>query len=217
MDLPSLCSQHNITPRRLIEVGAAHPNSQRLTHFIKGGFDVVLIEANPRLFYCLTKGSDYADDFETTWPNIKPPPYGEPGLGAYTNCVIHNVAIVDKDRIGTVIIYDRKASSCVAGITSPAKANDGFVEGDGTPGYEVRATTIDEFDNGQVDILLADVEGCEWYCIKNLISRPKIIVLETHGKGYTNPHLSEINEWMAANSYEVVGSDDTDTTYVKSA
>ncbi len=79
----------------------------------------------------------------------------------------------------------------------------------------MRGATIDEFDNGQVDVLLSDTEGCEYFCIKNLVSRPKVIVLEIWGNRYVNPYIDEIGVWMGANGYRFAGRDETDALFIK--
>ena len=66
-----------------------------------------------------------------------------------------------------------------------------------------------------IDILCVDTEGAEWFVLKNLISRPKIITLETHGIRYTNPYLSEIMQWMKDNNYLPIGRDSSDTIFKK--
>jgi hypothetical protein len=47
-------------------------------------------------------------------------------------------------------------------------------------------------------LLSVDTEGCEWYALKNLKSRPKVISLETHGKYYTNAYIKEILNGLSA-------------------
>lgn len=216
-NIAEICFSLGLVPRRVIEVGAAHPNTQRCSTFIQNGTKVTLIEANPRLHYCLTKGFDYADDFKTTWPNVPPPPYQHKGFDEHANVLVVNAAIVDTAQAGqTVHIYERDSSSFVGGVASPAKTNDGYVENAADRRYDVLGRSIAEFDNGQVDVLLADVEGCEWFCIKNLISRPKVIVLETHGQSYRNPRIMEIAAWMDQNGYTIQGQDQTDTLFIRS-
>jgi len=37
--------------------------------------------------------------------------------------------------------------------------------------------------------------------LKHLVSRPKVISIETHGKYYLNPFLTEITQWMEREGY----------------
>jgi hypothetical protein len=63
----------------------------------------------------------------------------------------------------------------------------------------VEGITLDSIDPADIDILLVHVEGAEYYVIKHLLSRPKIIVLETHYRNFVNPYMREIDHWMAGN------------------
>ena len=74
---------------------------------------------------------------------------------------------------------------------------------------------FDEIDDGTIDLLSVDVEGSEWYVIKNLVSRPAVISVETHGALYSNPNLEKITGWMKNNDYIIWYKDRSDTVYVK--
>lgn len=206
-----ICSAVHLKPRTLVECGPGHPRNVRLHPYIEQGDRVVLVEANPRLYYCLTKGFEEGD-FRDIWPHIPPPPHTFPGLKSYPNLTIHNAAIAAAP--GKVKLYERNASSFVAGIRSPAKVNDGYEENE-NDAYEVDAVTIEQLDDGEIDVLLADVEGSEWFCIKGLKSRPKMIILELFGWQYVNPYLEEIKGWMSENGYIFAGRDDTDVLFVR--
>lgn len=210
-----ICQFLRITPRTLVEVGAAHPKTYRLEEFVKNGDKVILVEANPRLHYCLSEGWN-ENDFKETWtpknPKAPEPPYQNPGLKQYKNVTILNAAITDKNE--SVKIYERNASSFVGGVNSPAKVNDRYEEND-EDSYTVPGMTINRIDDGTIDVLLSDTEGCEWFCIKNLISRPKLIVLELRGQGYVNPYFNQIMDWMLVNRYGLIGYDYTDFAFVK--
>ncbi|HET9135715.1 MAG TPA: hypothetical protein VFO76_03690, partial [Candidatus Kapabacteria bacterium] len=60
-------------------------------------------------------------------------------------------------------------------------------------------------------------EGCEWYVIETMNSRPDIISLETHGKQYKNPFTKEISDWMNHNKYKIWYRDKSDTVYIKTS
>ena len=55
-------------------------------------------------------------------------------------------------------------------------------------------------DPGTIDMLDLDVEGCEWYILQAMISRPKIICTET-GVGRNHPFMEEIDAWALENRY----------------
>ena len=42
-----------------------------------------------------------------------------------------------------------------------------------------------------------------------------MLSLETHGKRYVNPYMSEITDWLARNGYEPWFVDKSDTVYVR--
>ena len=210
--IPELCARIGLTnPRTLVEVGAAHPATYRLGHYVhEGRSKVILIEASPRLHYCLTKGYNLGD-FQKEWPNPPAAPYTFAPVAGPKVQIIHAAVA---DQAGTIKVYECNASTFVGGVNSPARQNDGYIE-QAKDVYEVPSIQISSIDDGEIDVLLADVEGCEWFCIKTLVSRPKLIVLELQGQRYINPHLSEIVDWMTANRYGVIEQDATDVAFVK--
>lgn len=210
--IQDIVSSLGFTPRTLIEVGAACGESYRLDHYVKGGFKVVLVEANPRLYHCLAKGYPQGA-FRQTWPQTTPPPYLYPAVTGSNLQIVH-AAVADHN--GTIKLYERDASTFVGGVNSPARQNDGYSERE-KDAYEVPAVTIDRLDDGQVDVLLADCEGSEWFCLKGLISRPRLIVLELKGGGYRNPFRAEIDAWMTENGYRQVEDDQTDVAFTRAA
>lgn len=216
-NIKEICNQIGLTnPRTLIEFGAAHPFSQRLGDFIDAGFKCILVEANPRLHYCLSKGWDQGD-FQLTWPVIPPAPHSHPGLTG-KNLQIINAAIAEKNE--TLTFFEYNASSFVKGITSPAIVNNGFDENAPHFSYEVPGMTIDKFDDDEIDVLLADVEGSEWWCLNGLKSRPKLIVLELWGQTgpgetFQNANIDKIASWMRENGYGFAGRDATDGVFVR--
>lgn len=212
-DIKPICDQLGLKPRTCIEVGAAHPYTYRLAPFLETS-KVVLVEANPRLHYCLSVGWDEGD-FQKTWPTVSALPHEHPPVAGRRLDVVH-AAIVDvKPADGVVRFYEVNASSYVAGVSSPARQNDGFQETSDKRSYEVPALTIDELDDGEVDLLLSDTEGSEWFCVKYLKSRPRLIVLELWGNRYVNPFIKEIADWMSSNGYAFVGRDETDGVFVR--
>lgn len=226
-NLYQLAAQIGLKPRTVMEVGAAHPDTAQLREFALAGVKTVLIEANPRLYHCLVNGFDRGN-FEDSWPNPPQGPYAYPGFGALANVTVHHAAVVEHS--GPVQMFECNASSFVAGTQSPIKVNNGFVETESTDEIKriikgfpyagsatttVRGATIDEFDDGQVDILAVDIEGCEYYALDRLVSRPKLICLETHGGQYVNPLIDKIVAWMQANGYGVAGQTESDTLFAR--
>lgn len=111
----------------------------------------------------------------------------------------------------TLEMYDLERVSYVKGVNAPAiGAYSGATE-TGEPvtlSYDpkdldlvkVEAKTFDQFDNGEIDILDLDVEGAEWYVLEKMISRPKIVIVET-GANRDHPFISEIDNWASNNGY----------------
>ncbi len=82
--------------------------------------------------------------------------------------------------------------------------------------FYAEAKLFSQIDDGTLDILSVDSEGAEWYVIEKMVSRPKIISVETHGRRYKNPFAKEINAWMHTNNYKVWYKDKSDTIYINS-
>jgi FkbM family methyltransferase len=210
-NLYKICQQNNFTPSLCVEVGSAHPRTTQLKEFIENKIECWLIEANPRLFYCLSKGFDEGD-FQSTWPQVSNYPHQFPGFENLSNVKLFNYAIFNKNK--NIKFFERNASSFCENIDSPAKICDSYREND-ADSYIVEAITMDKIDTGSIDLLAIDVEGCEWFVLERLISRPKILCIETHGPNYQNKFLPEINQWAYKNLYTVVGRSESDTLFVK--
>lgn len=201
-------------PRRVCEVGAAHPFSAQVREFIHAGIPTILFEANPRLYFCLKEGWNMGD-FKETWPNLPPRPFEHEGFGHMPHVQIHNVAIYDHK--GEIDFFEANASSFVGAVNSPAVINDKFdTKNNDKFKMTVPCDTIDKYDTGDIDVLAVDAEGCEWFALKYLKSRPILICLETHGNNYVNPYMKEISDWMKANNYKAIHQNESDTLYLKS-
>ena len=124
--------------------------------------------------------------------------------GHLENVTIYQAALADYD--GAVDINFAGGSSYVDGITSPCEMNDNKSAVIGK--FEAKCGKFSVIDDGTVDVLIADVEGSEWFVLKHMHSRPCIIQLETHSldpsspeQEYINPYIDEIDEWMRTNQY----------------
>ncbi len=98
---------------------------------------------------------------------------------------------------------------------SPALINDSYQQ-DSSKNVEVECRLFSEIDEGNIDLLSIDTEGCEWYVLETMISRPKVISIETHGKFYINPFMDKIANWALVNGYKIWFKDKSDTVYYKS-
>jgi FkbM family methyltransferase len=158
--------------------------------FIKDKIKTTLVEPDPKNIAAI---NSYFKDY----PNIQLFPY----------------AIFDYD--GTLELVQRASSTFVSTLNaSPALVNDRY-KLDEKDKFTVECRRFDSIDDGSIDLLSIDTEGCEWYVIKNMRSRPAVISLETHGKGYTNPFSPEINSWFQNNNYTLWYKDGSDSVYFR--
>lgn len=181
-------------PKVICEVGVFNSNCIHSLGLMNSDTKMILVEPNPKCFSEIHK--KFSND------------------GRF---VLHQKAI--SDIVGKIKLYNRPekngedASGFIEGLAScPAIVNDGY-QIDESHALLVDTILMSDIDNGDIDVLCVDTEGAEWLVIKNLISRPKVITLETHGIRYTNPYITEINQWMIKNGYKPVGRDKSDTVF----
>jgi hypothetical protein len=125
--------------------------------------------------------------------------------------------IIISDEPGTEKIFDRGEGSWITKLPSSPDTQNNGVRINQKKCCEVNAMTLGQIDPGNIEIMLIDIEGAEWYALQTMKSRPKLIVLETHltFHRYKNPYMTQINDWMAKNCYEVIAIDESDTMYAK--
>ena len=108
----------------------------------------------------------------------------------------------------------RESSTFVSNwSSSPALVNDDC-DIQKTEQFTANAKLFNEIDDGTIELISIDTEGSEWFAIKNMISRPVVISLETHGGMYTNPYLEELEKWMQDNHYTLWYKDKSDSVFV---
>jgi hypothetical protein len=56
-------------------------------------------------------------------------------------------------------------------------------------------------DDGKIDVLNLDSEGCEWYVLKRMVSRPVLIQIELYKR---NKYYKQICEWLVGEGYRQV-------------
>lgn len=173
------------------EIGVFSPERSNVLDFItKERTRATLVEPDPERIVAIKK-------FFAAYPAIQLFPY----------------AIYDYT--GTLELAQRGESTFATALPfSPAVVNDSYqVRKEDT--FSVACKRFDEIDDGTIDLLHIDTEGCEWFVLKYLKSRPGIISLETHGKSYSNPFLPEISDWMAENNYKRWYISKSDSVYYK--
>jgi FkbM family methyltransferase len=175
----------------ICEVGVFLPEYSNLLDFIKKGIRTTLVEADPIV---ADKIRTYFRDYPVS---------------------VHAVAIFDHD--GTVELSRFDQSTFISSVKScPAIVNDKYHQ-DPMDLFTTQCRKFSSIDTGDIDLISIDIEGCEWYVIQSMISRPAVISVETHSKAYINPNIHLIEEWMKENSYVAWYKDLSDTVYVKSS
>ena len=183
------CSGLGLNVNHVAEVGVYLPPTSNILDWINKDVRTTLVEPNPSSIKAI---NEYFNN--------------------RTNITLHKVAVFEKN--GTITLYNRDASAFIAESgSSPAMVNDKYTPQEEDK-IEVECKKFDEIDDGTIDILSVDIEGAEWYVIQNLVSRPAVIAIETHGKFYVNPKIEEIENWMETNGYEAWFKDQSDTVYV---
>lgn len=184
------CKAKGFQPKHVCEVGVHLPPTSNIINFINEGIKTTLVEPDP-------KSIDAINTF----------------FAKNTNIVLHPVAIFDYN--GQLELAQRGPSTFVSTLTaSPSLVNDKYTIKEEDK-FTVKCVQFHEVDDGTIELLSVDTEGCEWYTLKDLVSRPSVISLETHGKYYTNAFITEILNWMRGNNYVVWYKDGSDTVFIK--
>lgn len=182
-------NERHLRFKHVCEVGVYLPETSNVINFIQTGSRATLVEADPVI---IKKIKEFFANYDVS---------------------VVNVAIWETN--GTVKLSKAAASTFVTDLeSSPAIINDSYEFSEENT-FEVRSQIFSEIDDGTIDLLSIDIEGSEWFVIKNLVSRPKVISVETHGKYYCNPHLKEILSWMERNNYKIWYKDSSDTVFVQ--
>lgn len=181
--------QRNISFNHVCEVGVYLPETSNILNFIQDGVKATLVEADP----------DTVKKIETYFAGFP----------------IKVVPVAVWDTSGVIKLSKAAASTFVSELkSSPAIVNDQYQVNKETT-FEVPCKMFSEIDDGTIDLLSVDIEGGEWYVIKHLVSRPKVLSIETHGKYYVNPFIAEIENWMRRENYLTWYKDASDTVYVR--
>jgi FkbM family methyltransferase len=184
-------SQKGFKPSHVAEVGVYLPETSNILDYIKQGIRTTLVEADPRYVAAIR------EYFGHRYP-----------------ITLHPVAVFDSE--GSLELINRAASTFASVLeSSPALVNDAYQKQDADK-FTVPAKRFDSLDDGTIDLLSIDIEGCEWYVLKYMKSRPAVISVETHGKRYINPFINEITDWMVQNGYELWYKDSSDSVYIRS-
>ena len=178
-----------LTFSHVCEVGVYIPETSNVREFIEAGVRATLVEADPEV----------AEKVRAAF-------------GA-NNVRIYPVAVWDTT--GTLKLSKAASSTFATELpNSPARENDRYHVSEATT-FEVPCVQFSEIDDGTIDLLSIDIEGGEWYVLKHLRSRPRVLSIETHGKYYTNPFLPEITAWLQSHDYTLWYKDGSDSVYIQ--
>ena len=188
--LYSKIKDKNLQLNYLCEVSVFKPEESNILGFIRDGVEALLVEADP----------NYAQNLRLFFSMNQ-------------NAKIIEAATFDYN--GTVDLYRRESSTFIGAVeSSPALVNDRYQLSDDDK-FTAKSIIFSEIDNGNIDLISIDIEGAEWFVLKYMKSRPKVISIETHGKYYINPNINKINQWMDDNSYTISYLEDSDTIFIR--
>jgi len=152
--LYKMIQKTDIDYQHVVEIGVYKPETANTLGFIKEGVFCTLFEADPGI----------AKEIEKMFCNKH-------------NVEVHSVALSSFK--GTIKLYNAGASSfCETINRSPAIAHDRKLK-ENLNYKEVQSEIFSTFDKGDIDILSIDIEGGEWDVINDMVSRPKVICIET--------------------------------------
>lgn len=181
-----------LKPKNIWEVGVGNPAASRAAKFIDLGVPLHLFEPLHLQYSRLVES-----------------------FGGRENVKIYQVAISDID--AEVNLVESNECSFIEGVKSPTVyMNERGQWGVPTTKSRVQAKPISFYDDGHIDILLIDTEGNEWKVLSTLISRPRLISVETHmhDSGYQTVNLDKIREWLKNNGYHLIAQDVSDEYYL---
>ncbi len=172
------------------EVGVYLPETSNIVDFIFEGIKTTLVEPDSKHVEAINKY-----------------------FKGQNNITIFPYAVYDYN--GVVKLSKAAASTFISELrASPALVNDNYKISEVNT-YEVPCKIFSDIDTGDIDLLSVDIEGAEWYVLKTMTSRPKVLSIETHGKFYENPFLAEIQHWISINNYVIWYKDKSDTVFIK--
>jgi FkbM family methyltransferase len=190
-ELYKKCADKKIGIAHVCEVGVFTPERSNILDFItRDKIRATLVEPDPQRIAAIKK-------YFALYPGVVLVPYA-----VYDYHGVLELAQQGESTFATALPF------------SPAVINDQYtVKKEDT--FSVECRRFDEMDDGTIGLLSIDTEGCEWYVLKYLKSRPIVISLETHGKSYSNPYLNEIMGWMAGNGYKRWYINKSDSVFYK--
>ena len=191
-DIVALADLIHFTPKKILEAGIGTTDGVQSLEFLLNGAEGILFEPNKGFYDELVSDLGHL-------PNIK----------------IHNKALYKEK--GIKKFYDKWACTFIDEMyeSSGAKIQDNYVK-DEKDAFECETDTVDNYDDGNIDILCLDCESCEWFVLEKLKSRPTIIQIETHSifSEYKPYNIDKISQWLMDNDYFRLAINESDTICV---
>lgn len=133
------------------------------------------------------------------------------------NVKLYPVAVADEEGSTRIYYESIGASAFIEEIKGRAPCHQGnYFNGSDNGEFDVPKVKFSSIDPGNIDVLLIDTEGMEYFALKHMTSRPQAIIVETHYLlGYRNPHLDSIKDWMVENGYTLSKQDESDSLYLR--
>ena len=168
------------------EVGSHFYYNCRLVRQMKQGKDVVIVEPLPQ---CV-------EDIKSHTKEL-------------SNVTIHEAAVADFNGEEVMYIDDMLAS-----FADSVKRDDIDQIRTFNNQIKVKAIKFNEVDPGNIDVLLADCEGSEKYMLNHLVSKPKLIMVESAPTGFTKEKKNELDQWFKDNDYVYLEHYDNDDVFL---
>lgn len=187
--LPTLARMMGLQPRAVAEIGVHMPDLCRVAHW-HDRCSTLLVEPLPLCAQALRTAYPQASVFEAA---IAP----ESGL----------VPFYFRGQTSWLINHLSRTPALDVDHHKPLNENI----------HEVAALRMSDIDPGNLDILAIDTEGAEWFVLQTLLSRPRILVIETHAPNpaYQHPYRAEIESWCRQEGYTLAATEAADSLYVR--
>jgi FkbM family methyltransferase len=189
--LSPLCSFLNFHPQFIVQVGAANEGRHENHDIFMAASKVLLFEPNPKFYQELLKN-----------------------YGQYPQITIYNIGIYKEP--GKFKFFDVWACTYLAELEKPAVKEINNYKEKEEDAFYANCALFNGFDNGKIEMLLLDCEGCEWFILEDLKSRPVIISVETHctHNNYKHPDSDKIFAWMTINNYVLLAHNESDSVFI---
>ena len=192
-NIVDLCKIVNLYPKNIIEIGIGDHRGIQALEFVEKTGKLIAFEPNPEFYRSIVSQH-----------------------GNNQNLTILNKGIYKE--AGVKRFYDKWACTFIEEMFdfSGAKIQD-LYEKNEKDVFECYVNTIDNYDDGQVELLCMDCESCELFVLQKLISRPIIIQIETHSfySEYKPFGIDEIYDWFYNNNYTLLAMNESDSVYIK--